>query len=113
MITRNVDLTEPTQDLNVRLAAGAYVCIEVADNGPGVAESIRQTMFLPFVSEGKPSGIGLGLALAHKIAQEHGGSVTLEESRKGHTVFSLSLAQSKLREFAAAAQPPENPVAVT
>jgi nitrogen-specific signal transduction histidine kinase len=50
--------------------------------------------------------------LAHKIAQEHGGSVTLEESQPGRTVFTLSLAQSKLREFAAAARVPETPAAV-
>ena len=35
-------------------------------------ESVRRTMFLPFVSEGKQSGIGLGLTLAQRIAQEHG-----------------------------------------
>jgi hypothetical protein len=28
-----VDLTEPTQDRNVRLAAGVYVCVEISDNG--------------------------------------------------------------------------------
>ncbi len=31
--TRNMDLSEPTQDRNVRLAAGTYVCVEVTDNG--------------------------------------------------------------------------------
>jgi signal transduction histidine kinase len=89
-----------------------WIRLCVADNGPGVPESVRVTLFQPFVSEGKASGIGLGLALAHKIAQEHGGGVTLEESRPGRTVFVLALAQSKLREFAAAAQPPEAPVTV-
>jgi nitrogen fixation/metabolism regulation signal transduction histidine kinase len=29
--TRNLELTEPTQDLNVRLATGVYVCIEISD----------------------------------------------------------------------------------
>ncbi|HEY5056022.1 MAG TPA: HAMP domain-containing sensor histidine kinase [Acidobacteriaceae bacterium] len=52
--------------------------IEVADNGPGVPESIRKTMFLPFVSEGKESGLGLGLTLAQQIAQEHGGGIELK-----------------------------------
>ena len=36
MQTRNVELTEPTQDRNVRLAAGTYVCVEIADNGRGI-----------------------------------------------------------------------------
>lgn len=89
-----------------------WIRIRITDNGPGVPQSVRVSLFQPFVSEGKPSGIGLGLALAQKIAQEHGGGVNLEESRPGHTVFRLSLAKSKLRQFAAAAQPPEAPVAV-
>lgn len=97
----HISLTEDTEWISVR----------IADNGPGVPESIRVTLFQPFVSEGKPNGMGLGLALAHKIAQEHGGGVMLEESRPGRTVFRLALAKSKLRQFAAAAQLPESPVA--
>jgi nitrogen-specific signal transduction histidine kinase len=53
----------------------------------------------------------LGLTLAHKIAQEHGGGVTLEESRAGHTVFRLSLSKSRLREFAGISRPAEAPFA--
>ncbi len=82
----------------------------IVDNGPGVPESVRVTLFQPFVSEGKHSGIGLGLTLAHKIAQEHGGEVTLEASRAGHTVFRLSLAKSTLRGLAEATRLPETPV---
>lgn len=87
------------------------IVVSVADSGPGVPESVRVTLFQPFVSEGKPSGIGLGLTLAHKIAQEHGGGVTLEESKPGRTVFCLFLAKSTLREFAESAQRLERSVA--
>jgi signal transduction histidine kinase len=87
-------------------------CVRIADNGPGVPESVRKALFQPFVSEGKASGIGLGLALAHKIAQEHGGEVKLECSGPGRTVFALHLAKSGLRELAAAAQSSEAPVTV-
>lgn len=79
------------------------VVIFIADNGPGVPESVRVTLFQPFVSEGKQSGVGLGLTLAHKIAQEHGGSVRLEASKPGRTVFRLSLSKTTLREFAESA----------
>lgn len=72
----------------------------IVDNGPGVPAAIRESLFQPFVSVGKASGIGLGLTLAQKIAQEHGGSVILAESRPGHTVFQFSLAKSTLRKFA-------------
>jgi signal transduction histidine kinase len=77
--------------------------IEVADNGPGVPDSIRQTMFLPFVSEGKESGVGLGLTLAQQIAQEHGGSIELKESLDGLSVFVITLPKAALDALAIAA----------
>jgi signal transduction histidine kinase len=71
----------------------------VVDNGPGVSEEIRVTLFEPFVSKGKLGGVGLGLTLADRIAQEHGGSVELESSEPGRTVFCLSLAKATLLSF--------------
>ncbi|HEV2273192.1 MAG TPA: HAMP domain-containing sensor histidine kinase [Acidobacteriaceae bacterium] len=81
-----------------------WIKLFITDNGPGVPDSIRVTLFQPFVSEGKQGGVGLGLTLANKIAEEHGGKVALEESQPGRTVFSLCLAQSALKELAEAAQ---------
>jgi signal transduction histidine kinase len=79
------------------------ICIDVADNGPGVPESIRQTMFLPFVSEGKESGIGLGLTLAQQIAQEHGGRIDLKQSLEGRSIFTITLPKAALQALGAAA----------
>lgn len=76
----------------------------IADNGPGVPDTIRESLFQPFVSVGKPSGTGLGLTLAQKIAQEHGGTVILHESRPGRTVFQFSIAKATLYKFAEDAQ---------
>jgi signal transduction histidine kinase len=75
--------------------------IKVADNGPGVAESIRNTMFLPFVSEGKESGVGLGLTLAQQIAHEHGGSIDLDETFEGHSIFTITLPKAALHAHGA------------
>jgi signal transduction histidine kinase len=72
----------------------AYARLRIQDNGPGVSDSIRLTLFEPFVSEGKQNGIGLGLTLAQRIAQEHAGSVTLEESGPNGSVFVLSIANT-------------------
>jgi signal transduction histidine kinase len=77
--------------------------IEVCDNGPGVPESIRETMFLPFVSEGKESGLGLGLTLALQIAQEHGGGIELKESTQGESLFIITLPKAALHALGAAA----------
>ncbi|UWQ20491.1 nitrogen regulation protein NR(II) [Jannaschia sp. W003] len=63
--------------------------VEIADDGPGIPEDIRATMFEPFVS-GRENGTGLGLALVAKIMAEHDGLVALE-SRPGRTAFRLSL----------------------
>ncbi len=67
------------------------ITVDIADTGPGVPEQIRESLFDPFVSEGKQSGTGLGLTLAHCIAEEHGGSVTLILSRPGETIFRILL----------------------
>ena len=65
--------------------------IHITDNGPGVPEAICKTIFLPFVSEGRESGIGLGLTLAQQIAQEHGGNITLSQTAEQHTVFTITI----------------------
>ena len=63
----------------------------VTDSGAGVPEAIRGSLFEPFASQGKQSGTGLGLTLAHAIAEEHGGTVTLVSTRPGEVIFQLSL----------------------
>jgi signal transduction histidine kinase len=73
--------------------------ISIRDSGPGVAESIRQTLFQPFVSAGKENGTGLGLTLAQHVAQEHGGEVRLESSRPGETIFCILLYKQALQAF--------------
>jgi two-component system nitrogen regulation sensor histidine kinase GlnL len=63
--------------------------IDVIDNGRGVPDEIRESLFMPLVS-GRADGTGLGLALAQEIAHEHGGQIVFR-SRPGHTIFSLTL----------------------
>jgi signal transduction histidine kinase len=67
------------------------ISVTIEDNGPGVAEEIRETMFDPFVSQGKQKGTGLGLTLAWSVAREHGGDVKLVSSRDGETIFQLTV----------------------
>jgi nitrogen-specific signal transduction histidine kinase len=61
-------------------------------------------MFLPFVSEGKESGIGLGLTLAQQIAEEHGGEIVLSKTDEGWTVFAIVLQRKALEELGNAAE---------
>jgi signal transduction histidine kinase len=70
-----------------------HIVISVTDNGVGVPESIRHSLFEPFVSEGKQKGTGLGLTLAHCVAVEHGGEVILLRSCPGETIFQMKIAR--------------------
>ena len=73
----NVELTEPTQDRNVQLAAGAYVCVEFTDTAGGIEADVLPRIFEPFFTteKGKPSR--LGLALVYGIITNHGGGVAV------------------------------------
>jgi signal transduction histidine kinase len=75
--TRNMDLTEATQDRNVRLAAGAYVCVEIADNGSGIDPEVLPRIFEPFFTTKGKNHRGLGLALVYGIITNHGGGVAV------------------------------------
>ena len=65
-----------------------HVRVVVADNGPGISPANREELFEPFIS-GKPTGMGLGLAVSRTIAQAHGGS--LEAAKVPHGEFHLIL----------------------
>jgi signal transduction histidine kinase/CheY-like chemotaxis protein len=75
--TRNVQLTEATQDRNVRLAPGTYVCVEIGDNGRGIEEPALARIFEPFFTTKNPPHRGLGLALVYGIITNHGGGVAI------------------------------------
>jgi signal transduction histidine kinase len=60
------------------------VRVRVIDRGPGVPAHLKARVFDPFVT-GKDGGTGLGLAIVQRIAQGHGGSVSLVEEGRGAT----------------------------
>jgi CheY-like chemotaxis protein len=78
--TRNVELTQATQDRNVRLAVGTYVCVEISDNGTGIEEAALPRIFEPFFTTKRPPHRGLGLALVYGIITNHGGGVAISSS---------------------------------
>ena len=71
------------------VAGGAE--IRVADNGRGIPEEVRGSLFEPFVSFGKENGTGLGLTVVQKIIEDHGGDVQVEKTSVEGTVFRLKL----------------------
>lgn len=67
---------------SARVLAGADGSAELlelvlADDGPGVPLEIRDRVFEPFVTLGKKRGTGLGLAVARRFVEDHGGSLEL------------------------------------
>ena len=70
--------------------------IRVSDNGPGIPVAIRNNLFDPFVSMGKPNGTGLGLAIVSKIIVDHGGVVSVESTSKSGTTFLVKLPRIQL-----------------
>ena len=53
---------------------GAVIRISVSDNGPGLAETVRETLFEPFLST-KEDGMGVGLSICRTIVEAHGGKI--------------------------------------
>jgi signal transduction histidine kinase len=62
------------------------------DTGPGIPKDIEHRLFQSFVTSGKKGGTGLGLAIVKKIAEEHGGSISVSSTTKG-AKFELRLPQ--------------------
>ncbi|MGN7938620.1 ATP-binding protein [Virgibacillus sp. 6R] len=64
--------------------------IYMMDNGPGIPEQVRETMFEPF-STSKENGTGLGLVIVKRIIENHQGSIKLLNSTEEGTTFQISI----------------------
>ncbi|UYY57878.1 sensor histidine kinase [Sphingomonas sp. S2-65] len=64
--------------------------IEVEDNGPGIPESLRQDIFLPFFTT-RTTGTGVGLNLARQIVVAHGGTIDVTDAPGGGALFRILL----------------------
>jgi len=64
--------------------ASDEVRVVVIDDGVGVPENLRETLFEPYVT-GRPGGPGLGLAISRRIATEHGWRLRYEPGDRGGT----------------------------
>jgi signal transduction histidine kinase len=67
-----------------------FVEIGIRDTGPGMSEDIKSKVFEPFFST-KEEGIGLGLPIAQRIVEEHGGEIRVESNPGEGTIFTILL----------------------
>ncbi len=82
----------PQVELRIQRASKeGYVYIEVADNGEGMSEEVREKVFTPFFSTKKKKGTGMGLALTVRVVSSHGGKITVESEPGQGATFRVLL----------------------
>ncbi len=74
-------------------AHGGALRIDVADRGPGVPVEDRERIFEPFVT-GKTQGTGLGLAVARRVIEAHGGTLEVRDAEGGGALFRIELPEA-------------------
>jgi signal transduction histidine kinase len=89
--TRNVELSEPTQDRTAKLAPGNYVCVEISDSGSGITSDAMPRIFEPFFTTKGAPHRGLGLAWVYGIVTNHGGAVAVSSQPAAGTAVRLYL----------------------
>jgi signal transduction histidine kinase len=71
-------------------AGKSWAVIEIKDTGHGIPAADLQRIFIPFFTT-KATGHGVGLALAHRVITQHGGTLTASNAKGGGALFSLRL----------------------
>jgi len=90
-LIRNAHQAAGDQPIEARVATeGEDLVIEIRDRGPGLAPGEEARIFEPFVTS-RVRGTGLGLAVARRAAEQHGGTLVGETHPAGGAVFRLVL----------------------
>jgi signal transduction histidine kinase len=64
--------------------------LRVSDDGPGLPDDVRARLFQPFISR-RPGGVGLGLAVVHRMVEAHHGTIAVESTPGAGTTFTVLL----------------------
>lgn len=86
---------QPILQLTTR-TEGGMVQISLTDNGSGIPENIRETLFEPFVTT-RATGTGLGLSVAQAVIRSHGGVISVKDAEPQGTTFEVSLPLRKTK----------------
>lgn len=65
--------------------------LDMADDGPGIPETVREHLFQPFIGSHRPGGMGLGLATSRDLIRAHGGDLVLLKTGPSGTHFCLTI----------------------
>lgn len=107
LASRNLDVKKATYDGNVYLQPGAFVCVEISDNGEGIDAKHLPRVFEPFFTT-RQGHRGLGLVWVYGIVTNHGGSVALSSQRGQGTSVRVYLPATK-KTVLDSAPPDEGP----
>jgi len=113
LLTNAAKYTERNGRITVAVAATAgQVCIRVRDTGVGIAADMLEHIFEPFrqlrAAGGQTDGLGIGLTLARKLIELHGGSITVTSAGPGRgSEFSVRLPQAQPADVATEPRPAE------
>jgi signal transduction histidine kinase len=93
LVLNACEAVSPDSGRIVIFTIGNRCCLQIGvwDNGPGVPPKIQDSVFEPFVSYGKAEGSGLGLSIAKKIVEDHGGKIHLDGSSGTGTLFKITI----------------------
>ena len=95
LIDNAIKHTAPGTEITITSTASAETCrLSVADDGSGIGRIAGERVFERFYTADSASGTGLGLAIGRELARLMGGDVELE-TRRRHTVFTLSLPRAR------------------
>jgi two-component system sensor kinase FixL len=88
--------TSGEKQVKVRISqSNGEICVDVEDNGPGVADEIAGRLFEPFTTS-KPRGMGLGLLLSRQIVEAHGGRLWCERTSAQGAHFAFRLPSDRV-----------------
>jgi signal transduction histidine kinase len=96
LVSNAVDVVKGKPDglINVQAwVSDAVLHLVVRDNGSGIPDAIKETLFEPFVTHGKQGGTGLGLSIVLNVVTAHRGKITVETAAGEGTEFLIRIPQ--------------------
>jgi CheY-like chemotaxis protein/anti-sigma regulatory factor (Ser/Thr protein kinase) len=118
LLTNAAKFTPPRGEIEVEIERPpGRVRVAVRDNGRGIAQAQLRRIFEPFVQadserDALRGGLGLGLAIVHKLVERHGGTITVQSAGPGHgSTFTVELPRVAVAEQPAEPPEPQAPTA--
>jgi len=110
LVTNAAQASGPGDELVMELAPGedGWVRLMVRDFGCGMSPEVQQQLFDTFFTT-KKRGTGLGLPLARRIINEHGGTISVKSSPGAGTTMTVNLPPAPHRPGSSEPQPPPPP----